>query len=124
MEPDSREQPDRDEAEFVAWRRAAGTAGIVAGAWRDEANYGVTGVLGTLGAIAAGALADACGVPPLPIAGLVVYGALCAGTAQWAAVERGVSPWAGLWMGLLLGPLGVIATLLLPRKPRKPRISP
>ena len=76
--------------------------------WGGEGNYGVTGAIGLLAAIVAGGWWG-------PVAaGLVVYAVLCAATAQWAGEIRGVSTWAALWLGLLLGPLGVIAVLLWP----------
>ena len=47
---------------------------------------------------------------------LLIYWFVCIGTAIWIGMERGRDN-AGLALGVLLGPVGVIVAALVPRSP-------
>lgn len=64
---------------------------------------------------------------PYIVAGLIalaVYAAVCGGCGAYCSTERGRGGVEGFWLGLLLGPFGVIAAACLPEIRPAPAASP
>lgn len=49
---------------------------------------------------------------------LVLFAVVCAFIGRWVAYQCGRRQKEGFWLGLLLGPFGVLIELLLPKFPK------